>query len=119
MPPKESIAKVVAVYIIWIILSALAAIAAFQLNAGILALAAAVVRNDALRPSGWSSQSLVNIQRLAVLILGSLWLMLSLWLENRLQRARKERQLAAVSLHFGAGMALLIGVCYALLWLLA
>ncbi len=117
MASRSSAVTQVAAYAAWFVLIVLAAIAAFQLNAAILVLADAIIRNDALRPAGWNSSSLANIQRLSVFVLGSLWLIAILWMENHLRDAVREGHLVREIGRLGGGLAALIAGCYLLLLL--
>jgi hypothetical protein len=117
MASRPSAATQVAAYVAWFVLTILAAIAAFQLNAALLVLADAVIRNDALRPAGWNSSSLTNIQRLSVFVLGSLWLITILWIENHLRSAARDGHLVREIGRLGGGLLALLAGCYLLLLL--
>jgi hypothetical protein len=117
MASRSSAVTQVAAYAAWFVLLILAAIAAFQLNAAILVLADAVIHNDALRPAGWNSSSLANVQRLSVFVLGSLWLIAILWMENHLRSAVREGHLVREIGRLGGLLLALIAGCYLLLLL--
>ena len=94
------------VYGLWIGLSALAAGALWQLNFGLLTLAALLI-NSSLRPPGWTLDTLVGLNKLFVLVLGSLWLGLVMYFEHRLGQAVTEDRLLPWVLRTGAWLVAL------------
>ena len=67
-----------------IVLAILWAIAAFQLQSLLIYLSIIIVQTPALTPPGWNSSTIVGLSKCTVLILGILWLGLSLYTHNAL-----------------------------------
>lgn len=77
-------------YAVWIALAVAAGFVAWQWNGAILAAAAWVISKPNLRPVGWNSGTLIAVQRLAVLVIGSVWLIAVMYMENQLREATRE-----------------------------
>ena len=67
--------------------------AAFQVQNLILYLGLLVIQNPSIRPPGWSSDTIVGINRCSFLILGSLWLGLAIFSEKYLREGSHEEHL--------------------------
>jgi hypothetical protein len=103
-------------YIIgWLILSLLAVLAAWQLHLTTLYGAALLIDNPAWRPRGWSTETLVGVSKLSVLVWGSLWFMLTFFMEYKLREAVQERRLLRRLLWFGGSLVVAYGVAYLLM----
>jgi hypothetical protein len=76
----------------------------------VLYLGILVIQNDALRPTGWSSDTLSGINRCGFLVLGSLWLGMVVFTEKYLREGAAEQQLLRRALR----LALIGGAVYLL-----
>ncbi len=99
----------------WIGLTILAALTAWQLHITTLYLATLLIDNPALRPRGWSSETLVGVSKLSVLVWGSLWFMLLFYMEYKLREGLQERRLLRLIWWFGGSLLLIGGVAYLLI----
>lgn len=91
----------------WLLLAGLAALTAWQAHITTIYLGALLINNPSLRPSGWSSSTLVGISKLSVLAWGSLWLILVYYLEYQLRESLADRRLLVQCGRFA--LALLAG----------
>ncbi len=98
----------VMVYGLWIGLSALAAGALWQLNFGLLTLAALLITSS-LGPPGWTLDTLAGLNKLQVLVLGSFWLGLVMYMEHRLGQAVSQERLLPWALRT-AGWLIALGI---------
>lgn len=80
-------------FIIWLMLAAGAAYTAWVLHTTLIYLASRLVTSETYRPFGWTSESITPLSRLSIFVMGSIWLLYAMWLENRLQNAAKELRL--------------------------
>jgi len=96
----------------WSGLTLLAAFTAWQLHITLLYLTALLIDNPALRPRGWSSETLVGASKLSILLWGSLWLMLTLYMEYKLRESLKEGRLLYQIARFGGSLLLICGIAY-------
>ena len=100
----------------WLGLTFLAALTAWQLHIASLYLATLLIDNPALRPRGWSSETLVGVSKLSVLVWGSLWFMLIFYMEYKLREGLQERRLLRPIWWFGGSLLLIGGVAYLVIW---
>jgi hypothetical protein len=77
------------------LLALLAALAAFQLQALLIYLGILIVQTPALRPPSWNSSTIVGLNRCGILVLGTLWLGLVLFIHHYLGEAVEDHQLLA------------------------
>ena len=117
MTKKPTAAAIIGGYVAWFGLMALAAAVAIQLNVLLLYLAGELIENPVLRPSGWSSASLVNVQRLVGVTLGSVWLIFILWMENDLRSAAQTGRLRRTVVRRAAVLLGILAVTTITLWL--
>ncbi len=96
----------------WLALTVLATLAAWQLHITTLYLTTFLIDNPALRPRGWSSETLVGVSKLSVLIWGSLWLMLTFYMEYKLREGLQEGRLIRQFLRYSAVLLTIGGVAY-------
>jgi len=106
-------------YGLWLLLSTLWGVVAFQMQTTLLYLGILVVQTPEIRPAGWNTGTISGINRCTFLILGSLWLGLVVFTEKYLREGREENRLLA-----RAGLLLLIigglyGGSVAMLYLLS
>ncbi len=73
----------------WLILAILAILTGFQIHATLTASALAMVKNSALRPSGWSTQTIYGLSRLLWVILGILWLVWVMYTQEYLSEGKQ------------------------------
>lgn len=95
-------------YALWGVLSVLAAWAAYQVYATLLAVGIWMVEHPSIRPAGWNRATITGLSRFLILILGGLWLLLVSFLESYLREGTKQHQLRARV----ARLMLLIGAVY-------
>jgi hypothetical protein len=95
-------------YGLWLLISALLIPLFFQILTMILYLGQLVINNPDLRPTGWSSDTLVGLRRCGFLILGGLWIGLVMYLESYLSEAQQAGQLPQKS----GRLILMMGVIY-------
>ncbi len=91
----------------WLLFATLIGFVAWQLHATLLTVVAAWLNSDLPRPSTWATWTLAPISRASILVLGSSWLMLVIWLERDLAQ-RKLLQVFGVRV--GKLLAWLLGV---------
>ena len=77
----------------WLVLVALITLTAWQLHVTTLYLGTLLINSPTWRPRGWSSETLVGISKLSVLFWGSLWMLLTFYLEHQLRDAMKTKRL--------------------------
>lgn len=99
-------------YGVWILLSVVAGVVAWYLHTLILYLTALVIENPAWRPLGWSLDSLVGVSKLSVLVVGSLWLLVTMWLEGALRRSLLDRRFWRFAGRATAALVLVWLLCY-------
>ena len=90
-------------YILWILTAGLWAVAIFRMHDLTVLLGAIVIRSP-LRPEGWNASTLTGVYRCGFLILGSLWLGITVFAEKYLREAASAHHLLK-----NAGLLLLIG----------
>ncbi len=100
--------------LLWLGLTVVATLTAWQLHIALLYLAALLIETPSLRPTGWSTGTLVAVSRLSLLIWGSLWLFLVMYLEHQLRAAVQERRLLQQSSRYAVGLLLLYLLGYLL-----
>lgn len=82
-------------YSLWLLLSTLWGVVAFQMQTTLLYLGILVVQTPEIRPTGWNTGTISGINRCTFLILGSLWLGLVVFTEKYLREGREENRLLA------------------------
>jgi len=97
----------------WGLLTLLTAFTAWQAHSATIYLAALLIANPTLRPSGWNSGTLVGVSKLAVLLWGSFWLIAVYYIEYQLRESTHERRLLKQSGQFA--LILLSGLAIAYL----
>ncbi len=107
----------VGVYGVWLAVSGVAALVAWQLHASFIFLAAGWLAGDRPNPLGWTSATLPGLEKLSVLVFGSAWLLAILYWERAFPRWAEERRLGRQLLRLLGGMALLLGAAYGLVFL--
>lgn len=103
-----------ALYGLWLVIVLLWSIVSLYLQRTLLVLALWVIQTPALRPAGWSTSTLVGINRCGYLILGGVWLGMVLYTERYLREGLDEgallvragRLLAIIAIVFGLSLAL-------------
>lgn len=70
----------------WLVLACLTAVIALQLHGLVITLGWSVIQSDQLRPTGWTSATILTLSKFAVLVVGSMWLFTVVLLEGLLQR---------------------------------
>ncbi len=85
---------------IWIRLAVLAALVAWYVLVAILAVAGWLIASPELRPTGWSTPTLIGVNKLSILRSGSLWLFLVMYMDRDLRIARDEGRLLARALRY-------------------
>ncbi len=101
----------------WGLLTLLAALVAWQAHSTTIYLAAFLIANPTLRPSGWSSSTLVGVSKLSVLGWGSLWLIAVYYMEYHLRESLQERRLLKQSLYFALFLLIGLAIAYVLTFL--
>ncbi|MEZ4621321.1 MAG: hypothetical protein R2867_38275 [Caldilineaceae bacterium] len=96
----------------WLALTLLATVTAWQLHITVLYLAALLIANPTLRPTGWSSETLVGVSKLSILLWGSLWLIFVFYMEFKLRESMQERRLRRQIGWFGGILLALYGLAY-------
>jgi hypothetical protein len=113
-PNFNRIGAFVALYGLWLVIVLLWSIVSLYLQRTLLVLALWVIQTPALRPAGWSTSTLVGINRCGYLILGGVWLGMVLYTERYLREGLDEgallvragRLLAIIAIVFGLSLAL-------------
>lgn len=101
-------------FALWLLLSGLAIGVAWQAHISTLYLGTLLINHPTWRPAGWSSDTLVGISKLSLLIWASLCFIWIMYAENRLRESVNQRRLLRQSLRFLIGLA----ACFALAYLL-
>mgnify|MGYP001163436001 CR=1 FL=1 len=96
----------------WLVLVALITLTAWQLHVTTLYLGTLLINSPTWRPRGWSSETLVGISKLSVLFWGSLWLLLTFYLEHQLRAAMKYKRLLRRTGWWSITLLLLYGIAY-------
>jgi hypothetical protein len=115
---NESVSRTLAIYLSWLLLVLLWTWAIWQLHTGVVVGAAAYLASDLPKPADWYMATLNPISRFSVLVNGSLWLILILWMENILRNQARRGRLARQIALFTAAAAVVLLASYGLiLWL--
>lgn len=115
---NESVSRTLAIYLIWLLLVLVWTWAIWQLHTGVVVAAAAYLASDLPKPADWYAATINPISRFSVLVNGSLWLILILWMENILRAQARRGRLARQSLLFAGAAAGLLLLSYGvILWL--
>lgn len=75
----------------WLLLAVLTTVVAWQLYGLVLTTGWVVIQSDQLRPSGWSSATILTLSKFAILVIGSCWLFFVVLFENLLSRWQKQK----------------------------
>lgn len=75
----------------WLLLAVLTAVVAWQLYGLILTTGWVVIQSDRLRPSGWTSATILTLSKFTILVVGSCWLFTVILFENLLSRWQKQK----------------------------
>lgn len=102
-------------YGVWILLSIVTGIVVWYLHTVVLYLMALVINNPALRPTGWSPDSLAGVSKLSILTLGSLWLLVTMWMEGALRRSVLEWRFWRFVGRLAAMLVVIWLICYGVL----
>lgn len=95
----------------WLFLAILAAAAAWQLHILLLYFASLLVASP-WRPTGWTTGSVATLSRLSIVIWGSAWLILVMYLEYNLRESLREGLLQRRTTRVGIALLLIIAVGY-------
>ncbi|MEZ4659152.1 MAG: hypothetical protein R2911_16440 [Caldilineaceae bacterium] len=79
--------------LLWLLLSAFAGLTAWYLNLAILYLFTLWIEHPVWRPTYWTVNMLVYINKLSILGLGGLWLIFITWLEIALRNSALQDRL--------------------------
>lgn len=112
LTPSRTLATVA----IWLALAALSAWVAWQLHGSLIVWTTRWLQSDLPRPPGWNSTTLVGINRLSVLGVGSLWLGWIMYMESELHRSAGRQRLAVRALQFLLVEMILLAVIFLGLW---
>ena len=104
-------------YLFWLILAALGAVVAFQLQVTFVYLGLLLIQSP-LRPVGWNTSTLSGINRCGYVIFGLLWLGLAIYLEKYLSAGHAEGRMGIYFLRLALGLVGVYLFCAALLYLL-
>lgn len=99
----------------WLALTLLAVLTAWQLHLTTVYGAALLIDSPTWRPRGWSTETLVGVSKLSVLVWGSLWFMLTFFMEYKLREGVQERRLLRRLLWFGGSLIGIYAVAYLLM----
>lgn len=99
-------------FLIWLLLSGLAIGVAWQAHISTLYLGALLINHPTWRPTGWSSDTLVGISKLSILIWASLCFIWVMYAENRLRESVNRRRLLQQSLRFLLILGAIFALCY-------
>ena len=100
--------------LIWLLLAAFAGLTAWYLNLAILYLFALWIENPAWRPTYWTASSLVYINKISILVLGSIWLIFITWLEIALRNSALQDRLWKQAGKMGLILLALLAVSFAI-----
>ena len=109
----------IGVYGVWVLYAAFAGLTAFQLQATLIYIGLLIVENPDIRPIGWSTGTIVSINRILVLILGLLWLGVVVFAESYLRDGKSKNKLANRALRIFASTGAVYLISYLLLVLLS
>jgi hypothetical protein len=84
----------VAFFGFWVLAAALLVPTFYQILNLVLYLGVLVINNPGLRPTGWTTDTLVGLQRCSFLVLGSLWIGLVMYFESYLSEGYSRAELA-------------------------
>ncbi len=104
---------------LWVILAAFLVLAAYQVYATLIYVALLAVQNPATRPTGWNTGTIYGLSRFLILVLGSLWLLVVIFLRGYLSDGAMQRQLRSRVLRLLLFIGAIYGVSYGVLFLLS
>ncbi|MEZ4736674.1 MAG: hypothetical protein R3E79_57065 [Caldilineaceae bacterium] len=84
----------------WLLLVGVATVVAWQAHITTLYVAALLLDHPTLRPTGWSSSTLIGISKLSVIGWGALWLIATSYLEYQLRESIADQRLGRQWLRF-------------------
>lgn len=96
----------------WLLITVLATATAWQLHITLISLASLLIDHPTLRPTGWSTSTLVPVGRLSIFIWGSTWLIFVMYAEYQLREALRERRLIQQCIRFATILIVLFGISY-------
>jgi len=102
-------------YTAWLLLSAFTAYTAWQLHLALIYVLTLVIQNPDLRPVGWNTGTVGLWSRLSIFILGGLWLITILFMEQGLSTSLKEKRLMTQIGRYIATIGIICAICYGLL----
>jgi hypothetical protein len=85
--------KDLGIYVLWVALSALAALTAYQAYGTLLYVGLLIVDSPNLRPPGWNTATIHGLSRFLVLVLGMCWLLAVSLMINYLREGVVQRRL--------------------------
>jgi|GEM_PF-2024082 len=102
-------------YTAWLFLSALAGYTAWQIHLTLIYLLTLVVQNPALRPVGWNTGTVGLWSRLSIFLMGALWLVAVMMMEQGLNSSLKEKRLMVQIGRYFVTMGIICLICYLLI----
>jgi hypothetical protein len=109
----------VGLFCLWTILSALFALAAYQLYATLIFIGIRAIENPKTRPVGWNTATLSGLSKLLILVLGGVWLFVVSSLERYLRQGQQAHDLRRRAGRLILCTAVVWGASYGLLLLLS
>ena len=106
-------------YGLWGILSAGLVLAAYQVYGTLIFVGILMVENPTTRPAGWNTGTMTSLSRFLILVLGGTWLVAVSLLEGYLRDGSEQGQLRDHVIRFSLVIGGIVGVSYALLFLLS
>ena len=103
----------------WLLLAGLAAWTAAQLHATLMYAGLKAVENPALRPAGWTPNTLFGLSRFLTLCLGAAWLMAVAFIAPLLSDAQRRGRYRRTTATLFLSLAAVFALTYLLLLLLA
>ena len=114
---SKKVLSTLSFYLFWLILAALGAVVALQLQITFVYLGLLIVQSP-FRPTGWNTSTVSGISRCGYLVFGILWLGLVLYLEKYLSAGYEEGRLGIYFLRLALIMGGVYLFCIALLYVL-
>lgn len=114
---SQGIGTTLGIYTIWLGLTILSAWLAWQWHVTLLYLATLWLHSDLPRPPTWTPAQLAGINKASILVLGSLWLVWIIYLEQDLRWQAAHQRLKARSLQITLATVAILLVSYVLIWI--
>jgi len=100
--------------VFWLVFIVLATLTAFQVHVTLIAVSLAFIENPALRPYGWTTDTVYLLSRVFWLVLGIFWLGWVMFTEGYLREGYQQQLLT----HRLIRLAVILGVTYGLSFLI-